>query len=229
MSESEKKNIRLLIVDDQALFRKGVARLLQSEPGFEVVGDCGSGKEALRIIRSLSGEIDLVLLDLDLGKERGTDLLDWLQRAHFGGRVLLVTASVSDREAFDLIRGGIAGIFMKQQSPALLIQGIRDIVEGKASLDEDLLRRALKQIPARCGEQTHSALTDRERQVLSFLLEGLANKQIGSPTRFRGDREILSAAALCENWCTNTKPARPSRARAIPGSTLSWHTRRTAG
>ena len=70
MARTDKKTIRLLIIDDHALFRESVARLLQAEPDFEVVGECGSGAEALRIVKS-PGEIDVVLLDLDLGQERG--------------------------------------------------------------------------------------------------------------------------------------------------------------
>jgi two-component system, NarL family, nitrate/nitrite response regulator NarL len=69
MAKTSQKAIRLLIVDDHALFRESVARLLQSETGFEVVADCGSSAEALRIINS-SPDIDVVLLDLDLGPEK---------------------------------------------------------------------------------------------------------------------------------------------------------------
>jgi len=177
MSETGQKSIRLLVIDDHLLFRESVSRLLQSEPGFEVVGDCGSASEALRIMRSVGG-IDVVLLDVDLGQERGTDFLDQLQNAHFDGKVLLVTAGVSDAEVPGLVRKGIAGIFLKHGSPASLIQGIRDTVEGKALFDQGMLRRALEQDAAPAEQQSRSKLTERERQVLSFVFEGLANKQI---------------------------------------------------
>src|SRR5271168_5255351 len=89
MNKTGRKSIRLLLIDDHTLFRESVARLLQSEEGFEVVAHCGSGAEALQIVES-GKEIDVVLLDLDLGRERGADLLDRLRDAHFGGKVLLV-------------------------------------------------------------------------------------------------------------------------------------------
>jgi two-component system nitrate/nitrite response regulator NarL len=85
MSKAAQKIIRLLIIDDHTLFRESVSRLLQSEPGFEVVGDSGSVNEALQIIKS-SAEIDVVLLDLDLGQERGTDFMDQLRRTNFSGK-----------------------------------------------------------------------------------------------------------------------------------------------
>ena len=177
MSKTGQKNIRVLLIDDHALFRESVARLLQSEPGFEVVAHCGSGTEALQIIKS-SKEIDIVLLDLDLGRERGVDFLDSLQNVGFDGKVLLVTADVNDREIPSLIRKGISGVFMKHGSPALLVQGIRETMEGKALFGQDLLRRALERAETPGPEQRRSKLTERERQVLSFVFEGLANKQI---------------------------------------------------
>jgi two-component system nitrate/nitrite response regulator NarL len=176
MSKTEQKSIRLLLIDDHALFRESVARLLQSEPGFEVVAHCGSGTEALQIIESK--EIDIVLLDLDLGQERGADFLDRLRNARFDGKVLLVTADVNDSEIPSLIRKGISGVFMKHGSPALLIQGIRETMEGKALFEQDLLRRALEGVEVPGANQRRPKLTERERQVLFFVFEGLANKQI---------------------------------------------------
>ena len=177
MSKTDPKNIRLLLIDDHTLFREGVARLLQSEPGFEVVAHCGSGVEAIQILGSSKG-IDIVLLDLDLGQERGADFLDRLRDAHFDGKVLLVTADVNESEVPSLIRKGISGVFMKHGSPALLIQGIRETMEGKALFGQDLLRRAFERAEAPNANQRRSKFTERERQVLSFVFEGLANKQI---------------------------------------------------
>jgi two-component system, NarL family, nitrate/nitrite response regulator NarL len=188
MSKSGQKTIRLLIIDDHALFRESVARLLQSEPGFEVVADCASGAEALRIIKS-SKNIDVVLLDVDLGQEKGTDLLELLGGEDFHGKVLLVTAGVNENDLPALIRKGISGVFLKHGSPASLIQGIRDTMEGKALFDQKMLRRALERQEAPTPEEARTQLTDRERQVLSFVFEGLANKQIA-------DRLEISESAV---------------------------------
>lgn len=188
MSKIGQKTVRLLIVDDHALFRESVARLLQSEPGFEVVADCASGAEALRIIKS-SKNIDVILLDVDLGQEKGTDLLELLRGENFHGKVLLVTAGVNESDLPALIRKGISGIFLKHGSPASLIQGIRDTMEGKALFEQDMLRRALERQQPPVSEEAPTRLTDRERQVLSFVFEGLANKQIA-------DRLEISESAV---------------------------------
>jgi two-component system, NarL family, nitrate/nitrite response regulator NarL len=178
MAKTGQKTIRLLIIDDHALFRESVARLLQAEPGFEVVGHCGSVTDALRVMKSC-GEIDVVLLDLDLGQqERGADFLERVHKMYFAGKVLLVTAGVNDSEVPNLIRKGISGVFLKHGSPASLVQGIRDTAEGKALFSQDMLRRALEQGETPATDQARAKLTDRERNVLSFVFEGLANKQI---------------------------------------------------
>jgi two-component system nitrate/nitrite response regulator NarL len=145
-------------------------------------------------------EIDIVLLDLDLGQERGSDFLDRLRSVEFDGNVLLVTADVNDSEVSSLIRKGISGVFMKHGSPALLIQGIRETMEGKALFGQDQLRRALERGEVPSGDQRRSKLTQRERQVLSFVFEGLANKQIA-------DRLQISETAVkasLQQLCTKT-------------------------
>lgn len=186
MSE-RKAEIRILLIDDHALFRESVARLLQAEPGFEIVATCGSLAEALEILKSRV--VDIVLLDLDLGPERGEDFLETLRAEGFKGKVLLVTAGVDANEVPSLIRRGISGLFMKHNSPALLVQGIREAMQGQALFTQDLLRKAVENVE-RVGEQrTRSGLGERERHVLSLIFEGLPNKQIA-------DRLQISESAV---------------------------------
>ena len=187
MSRTAAKNIRILLIDDHALFRESVARLLQAEPGFEVVADCSSGTEAIGLLKSR--EVDIVLLDLDLGPETGAEFLESLRAESFDGKILLVTAGVNETEVPNLIRKGISGIFMKHGSPAALIQGIREAMEGKALFEQDALRRALESVEQIGTRQTRTRLTERERRVLSLIFEGLANKQIA-------DRLQISESAV---------------------------------
>jgi len=187
MNKTAAKNIRLLLIDDHALFRESVSRLLQAEPGFEVVADCTSATEAIEIIQSR--EIDIVLLDVDLGHERGTDLLETLNAKHFKGKVLLVTAGVNENEIPDLIRKGICGIFLKHGAPALLVQGIREVMDGKALFEQEVLQRAFESTGGISAQSGGVRFTERERRVLSFVFEGLANKQIG-------DRLQISESAV---------------------------------
>jgi two-component system nitrate/nitrite response regulator NarL len=168
--------IHLLLVDDHTLFRESLARLLQSEPDFEVVAHCSSLAEAIHILKQ--GDTDIVLLDLDLGTEKGADLLDGIREIRFEGKILLVTAGVNEREMPSLIRKGVSGVFMKHNPPALLVQGIRDAIKGKALFDQDFLRKVLDASEGSGSELRHAELTARERRVLSLVFEGLTNKEI---------------------------------------------------
>ena len=94
----------------------------------------------------------------------------------FRGKVLVVTAGVQKEQAADLIRSGISGIFMKHDSAALLIEGVRDVLAGKVWFDRELLQEAVK--TADRQEPKAERFTERERQVLSGVFEGLVNKEI---------------------------------------------------
>ena len=187
MSVPTTNNIRLLLIDDHTLFRESLARLLQSEPGFEVVANCSSLVEGIKILKSRG--IDMILLDLDLGAEKGADLLEELHEINFEGKVLLVTAGVNDRDVPGMIRKGIAGIFMKHNPPAMLVHGIRDAMKGKVLFDQDLLRRAFEVLEASNSDPHHAALTTREKLVLSLVFEGSTNKEIA-------DRIQISESAV---------------------------------
>lgn len=173
MPESAEKTVSILIVDDHALFRESVARLLAAEPGFEVIAHSGSIEDALKILRE--ARVDIVLLDFDLGERDGTEFMRLAKQAGFSGRVLVVTAGVEENRVAELIHTGISGIFMKHNSAALLPRGIRDAMDGKVWFDQELLQEALSG-SRKANAEPH--LTLRERQVLSFVFEGLANKEI---------------------------------------------------
>jgi len=179
MSKTAEQTLHILLVDDHALFRESVSRLLNAEAGFEVVAHCGVIEEALQVLRRKS--IDLVLLDYDLGERNGQEFLRLAKEQGFNGKVLVVTAGVDAPSVSELIRSGISGVFRKHDSAALLTQGIRDVMAGKVWFDQEQLQSALADkgsvaFPAHRRQR----LTERERQVLSFVFEGLANKEIAA-------------------------------------------------
>jgi len=173
MPESVQDTISILIVDDHALFRESVARLLAAEPDFEVAAHCGSVDEALQTLRQT--HIDIVLLDVQLGEQDGTQFLRLAKQQGFDGRVLVVTAGIEESKVAELIHTGISGIFTKHNSADSLPQGIRDVMAGKVWFDQKLLQNA---ITGNLSARAQGRFTQRERQVLSLVFEGLANKQI---------------------------------------------------
>ncbi len=175
MPDSVKQRIEILLVDDHALFRESVARLLASEPGFHVAAHCDSVEEALATLRKT--HVDIVLLDFELGQRDGGELMQLAKQQGYVGKVLVVTAGVEKEQAADLIRNGISGIFMKHDSAALLIEGIHDVLAGKVWFDPGLLQEAVGSIGVR-PESNAERFKERERQVLSLVFEGLGNKEI---------------------------------------------------
>ena len=169
--------IRVLLVDDHALFREGLARLLGAEPDIEVVAHRPSIAAALQVLAEQA--VDVVLLDVDLGNERGAEFLTRARAQGFQGAVLLVTAGIGEPEAQQLIARGAAGVFLKQDSVQLLSKGIRTVAEGRAWIDQRALR-ALVGTGEPAPGPDRERLTQREREVLRGVFDGLANKEIAA-------------------------------------------------
>jgi two-component system, NarL family, nitrate/nitrite response regulator NarL len=164
------KTIRALLIDDHALFRESVARVLTS-PDL-AVDHCATIGEGVRLLTE--GHYDLVLLDHDLGAERAFLFLPASREAGIEVRVLVVTAWISENEARRLLRQGVSGIFLKQAPVEELKEAIRIAAGGGHYLDRSFARmngetRRQKEAPI---------FNDRQRRVLRFVLEGLSNKEI---------------------------------------------------
>ena len=166
--------IHALLVDDHAVFRESLARALSAEADLEV-RHCGTISDALRIIAQ--SPIDIVLLDHDLGSERASQFLPVAKQAGFSGRVLIVTAWISETEARRLLRQGVAGIYVKQSSLRELAEAVHAVAAGGSWLDKPY--SALGEAgPSGDEEALKPQLNERQRKTLRYVLEGLSNKEI---------------------------------------------------
>jgi len=167
------------LVDDHSLFRESLSRLLQAEPDLRIVGDCGTVREALAVLDR--EQVDVVLLDYDLGEEQGSRFLESTRSRGFEGRVLMVTAGMNDAGTLRALESGASGIFLKHSPPAQLIEAIYRVVKGETWLDSKAVRSLVAGASGRSEEhRTSQPLTMRERAVLKGVFEGLANKEIAS-------------------------------------------------
>lgn len=166
--------IRIVLVEDHTLLREVLARTLAAEPDFTIAGQCGTVAAALDLIAR--APVEIVLLDINLSSEQGGSFLSRSQAMGFRGKVLVVTAGVSDREAAWLLKRGCAGIFLKNEPPSRLIERIREIVKGTGHMDATSVRAVLTHMAA--ADHSHKPLTPRECQVLRAVCEGLGNKEI---------------------------------------------------
>lgn len=164
--------IRALLVDDHALFRESVARSL-SEGGDIEVEHCSNIPDALKLLSEK--RFDMVLLDHDLGNERASHFLPAARQQGYEGRVLVVTAWVSETEARRLLRQGVAGIFLKNGPLETLRSTIRLIAAGGAWIDPSFGGASETGSDRGGGSQ---GFNDRQRKVLRCVVEGLSNKEI---------------------------------------------------
>jgi two-component system, NarL family, nitrate/nitrite response regulator NarL len=173
------REVRILMVDDHSLFRESLSRLLETTPHFRVAGQCATISEA---IATLSGtNIDVVLLDYDLGEESGFRLLKELKQRQSEARVLMVTAGLSDEATVQVMEAGASGVFLKHSSTDQLVAAIQRVAGGEMWLDGAAVQGLL------AGSRTRSELLERARpltarqsEVLRGILDGLGNKEIAS-------------------------------------------------
>jgi DNA-binding NarL/FixJ family response regulator len=170
------QEIRILLVDDQSLFRESLRRLLQDEPGFQIVGSCASLKEALAAVERQ--QVDIVLLDYD-SREQRSEFLEGMKKLGFDSRVLMVTSGMSGGAVLDALERGASGIFMKDSPPSALVKAIHRVVRGEVWLDTEAVKAMVQAV--RSGEhRVWQHLSVRERAVLRAVLEGLKNHQIAA-------------------------------------------------
>jgi DNA-binding NarL/FixJ family response regulator len=174
----------VLLVDDQALLRKGFRMILEEEPGIEVVGEASGGDEAV----SLTAELhpDVVLMDVRMPGMDGIEATSQIARAGSSARVLILTTFDLDEYAFAGLRAGASGFLLKDVPPAGLVAAIQVVARGDAVVSPRITRRLLdtfaQQLPVTSADSDQSTeldtLTEREREVLIEVAEGLSNAEI---------------------------------------------------
>jgi two-component system nitrate/nitrite response regulator NarL len=174
MSAATDRVINVLLVDDHAMFREGLARMLATEQDLEVVAEVSSVSEALS---HLNAQTDVVLLDVDLGQERALEFVERAKAVAFQGRILIVTAGISGREAVQLVQAGVAGILHKNHPTKVLCGAIRKVMAGEACIEDEYLA-ALFQSVDRASSGMHPKFTERDRVVVQHVLQGLTNRDI---------------------------------------------------
>jgi len=194
--------INILLIDDHAMFREGLARVLEKEPGIRVVAQSASAAQGLTLISS-SGA-NMVLLDVDLGAERALDFVVEVKKRGFQGHILVVTAGVSGAEAVQLVRAGVSGILHKRHSTDELCKTIRQVAAGEVCLEQSYLTALFRSMD-RTGEQSRPVLSDRDKKVLRFIFQGLTNKEIGGQIGISEGAVKFSLRQLCEKLGVRTR------------------------
>jgi DNA-binding NarL/FixJ family response regulator len=175
----EQPSIRILIADDHEVVRIGLSALLDRQDGFRVVGQAGSGNEAVRLARSLHP--DVVVLDIRMPDGSGTDACRQITTEAPGTPVVMLTSYADEEALFEAIAAGASGYVLKRIGSQELVDAIRTVAGGQSMLDPAVTAAVLDRIRTAAHSEESGAfadLTEQERRVLAHLAEGESNRQI---------------------------------------------------
>jgi DNA-binding NarL/FixJ family response regulator len=186
--------VRVLLVDDHALFRKGIASMLSAQGGFDVVGEAADGLEALDRAREFMP--DVILMDIFMPRANGLEATRRIKEALPYVKIVMLTVSEEDQNLFEAIKSGAQGYLLKKIEPQELFAMLKGVVQGDAPISKAMAAKILGEF----SRQTRYAaapplpganLSVREKEVLELVTQGKSNK------------EIASALAIAENTVKN--------------------------
>jgi NarL family two-component system response regulator LiaR len=180
--------IRILVTDDHAIIRKGIRAMLEIVPDMEVVGEAADGQTG--VAQAVALRPDVILMDLVMPEMDGIEAIRQIKVQQAEARILVLTSFAGDDKVFPAIKAGALGYHLKDSDPEELVQAIRQVHRGEASLHPMIARKLLQEL-ARPLEQppTPDPLTQRELEVLRLVAQGLDNQEIA-------DRLVISEATV---------------------------------
>ena len=180
--EESPATVDIVISDDHAIFREGVRKLLEAQPGLRVVGEAVDGEETVRVVRQLNPHV--LLLDLSLPKMNGLEALRELSKLGVQTRAIILTASIEKEEVVEALQLGAHGIVLKHSSLDLLLKSIRCVNDGQYWVGQestsDLIQALRRMNPSHTASEGRPdfGLTSRERQVIALIGAGYTNKDL---------------------------------------------------
>ena len=173
--------VRVLIADDQALLRGSLRVLIDTEPDLVVVGEAGTGVEAVDLVQ-VAGP-DVVLMDVRMPDMDGIEATRRITAHEHAPRILVLTTFDLDEYVYSALRAGASGFLLKDTPPAQLLSALRVVASGEALLAPSVTRRLIAEFvrraePAARPARTLAGITDREREVLTLIARGLCNSEI---------------------------------------------------
>lgn len=180
--------IRVFLLDDHEIVRRGIADLLSGEPDIEVVGEAGSAVEAVARIPAVRP--DVALLDVQLPDGNGIDVCRDIRSSLPETNCIILTSYDDDDAIFAAVMAGAAGYLLKEVRGLFLVDAIRAVAAGKSLLDSAATARLLARLrEGKPQDQRLASLTDRERAVVGLIADGMTNKQIGE-TLFLAEKTV---------------------------------------
>ena len=168
--------IRIVVVDDHTLFRRGITALLSRVAGFEVVGEAADGFDGIKA--AAQHRPDVVLLDLNMPGISGIDALHAILKETPGTHVVMLTVSEDADDLMLALRAGAQGYLLKNIESDFLVDAVRRAADGESVMSPEMTGKLLRQVRAGTATTAQPALSPREREILAFLARGASNKEI---------------------------------------------------
>jgi two-component system, NarL family, invasion response regulator UvrY len=167
--------IRIIIVDDHPVVRRGLKQILQEEPDIKVVGEAESAPEAFKIIRTI--DCDAVVLDISLPGASGAEILKQLKYEYKKLPVLILSVHPEEQYAIRMMKAGASGYLTKESAPDELVKAVRKIISGGKYISSSLAERLIMDIDA-SGKQRHERLSAREFEIMRMIARGKTLRKI---------------------------------------------------
>ena len=182
--------VRILLADDHPIFRDGLRRLLEADPGFRVVGEASDGAEAVTMARKLKP--DLLLLDLAMPSHPGLEAVRELGSSDTPIRILLLTAAVEKEQIVEALQLGARGVVLKESATQLLLNSIRAVMAGQYWVGRETISNLVEYLrgllaPPPTPKQKKFGLTPRELEIVSAVVAGYTNKDIAAHYKISED------------------------------------------
>jgi len=197
--------IRILIVDDHAVVRKGLVMVLRQEADFEIVGDAQNGRVGLEAAQRLNP--DIALVDLVMPEMDGQEMALALRKSHPDIKIMMLTGTEVDDRVYNLIAAGIEGYVLKNIEPGELVRAIRAIVNGEAYLHPDVMKKVMERM--HLEKEPSVSLTPRELEILEYMSTPNTYKQIAGQLSISEETVRSHAKSILE------KLNQPNRAQAV--------------
>jgi two-component system nitrate/nitrite response regulator NarL len=171
-----KQRIKIILVDDHPVVRRGISSCLTKHENLQIVGEAGDGREALKKIKELLP--DIVLMDIDMPQMNGLAATEVLRKEMPQVKVLILSMHSQAEFVLRIIQSGARGYVLKEANPDDLIKAIETVHSGEVFFSPEVARLALNQYVRGGTESSQNQLTSREKEVLTQIAEGLSNKEI---------------------------------------------------